>query len=101
MQMTRVFIHEFLSRHPEITTVVQSVNGAKTSLLLGKQERMLFVNAYIAQQKVEAAKSLLRTTARDVREISDALPFSSAAYFTRLFRQQTGMTPTQFRQTQG
>ena len=99
--MTRVFIHELLSRHPEITTVVQSVNGAKTSLLLGKQERMLFVNAYIAQQKVEAAKSLLRTTARDVREISDALSFSSAACFTRVFRQQTGLTPTQFRQTQG
>jgi AraC-like DNA-binding protein len=35
-----------------------------------------------------------------VREISDALSFSSAAYFTRVFRRQTGMTPTQFRQMQ-
>ena len=36
------FLHELLRRHPEITTVVQSVNGAKTSLVLGKQEIVLF-----------------------------------------------------------
>lgn len=66
-----------------------------------QKELHLTVNQYIAQQKIDAAKSLLRTTTRDVREISDALSFSSAAYFGKVFRQQTGMTPTQFRQRQG
>ena len=33
----RDFLHALLTRHPELTTVVQNVNGAKTSLVLGKQ----------------------------------------------------------------
>ena len=41
------FLNELLRRHPEITTVVQSINGAKTSLVLGKEERVLFGKGYI------------------------------------------------------
>ncbi len=66
-----------------------------------RKETGLTVNAYITQQKIDAAKSLLRSTNRDVHEISDALSFSSPAYFGKVFRQQTGMTPTQFRKTHG
>ena len=76
------------------------VSGAHLARIF-RAETGLSVNAYIAQQKIDAAKSLLRTTTRDVREISDALAFSSLAYFGKVFRRQTGMTPTQFRQRQG
>ena len=41
------FLKELLSLHPEITTVIQSVNGARTSLVLGKQEIVLFGKGYI------------------------------------------------------
>ena len=41
------FLNELLRRHPEITTVIQSINGAKTSLVLGKEERVLFGKGYI------------------------------------------------------
>ena len=41
------FLNELLRLHPEITTVIQSVNGAKTSLVLGKQEIVLFGKGYI------------------------------------------------------
>ena len=41
------FINELLRRHPEITTIVQSVNGGKTSLVLGKEEIVLYGNGYI------------------------------------------------------
>ena len=44
------FLHELLRRRPEITTVIQSVNGAKTSLVLGKQERVLFGKGYIEDE---------------------------------------------------
>ena len=76
------------------------VSGAHLARIF-RVETGLSVNAYIAQQKIDAAKSLLRSTTRDVREISDALSFSSLAYFGKVFRQQTGMTPTQFQQRQG
>ena len=41
------FIRKLLSLHPEITTIVQSVNSAKTSLVLGKDEAVLFGKSYI------------------------------------------------------
>lgn len=43
----REFLKDLLRLHPEITTVIQSVNGAKTSLVLGKQELVLFGKGYI------------------------------------------------------
>jgi 23S rRNA (uracil1939-C5)-methyltransferase len=36
------FVAELLRRHPEITTVVQNVNRAATSLVLGTQEKTLY-----------------------------------------------------------
>ena len=41
------FINELLRRHPEITTIVQSSNGGKTSLVLGKEEIVLSGSGYI------------------------------------------------------
>lgn len=41
------FIKKLLSMHPEITTIVQNVNGHKTSLVLGEKETVLYGNGYI------------------------------------------------------
>ncbi len=43
------FINALLSRHPEITTVVQNVNNKRTSLLLGEESRVLFGDGYIEE----------------------------------------------------
>ena len=43
------FLNALLSRHPEITTVVQNVNNKRTSLLLGDQSRVLFGDGYIEE----------------------------------------------------
>ncbi len=41
------FLEALLTRHPDITTVVWNMNGAKTSLVLGKKETVLFGDGYI------------------------------------------------------
>lgn len=43
------------------------------------------------------ARKLLSETDLPVRDVSDALGFTSAAYFTRAFQHRTGKTPTAFR----
>ena len=43
------FINALLTRHPEITTVVQNVNNKRTSLLLGEESRVLFGSGYIEE----------------------------------------------------
>ena len=41
------FVNELCRRHPEITTVVQNINGGFTSLVLGKEQRVLYGKGYI------------------------------------------------------
>lgn len=41
------FVKELLKLHPEITTVVQNVNGKKTSMILGDKEQVLYGKGYI------------------------------------------------------
>lgn len=43
------FVNALLSRHPEITTVVQNVNNKRTSLVLGDESRVLYGNGYIEE----------------------------------------------------
>ena len=41
------FIKELLTIHPEITTIVQNVNNKSTSMVLGKDETVLYGKGYI------------------------------------------------------
>ena len=43
------FVNALLSKHPEITTVVQNVNNKRTSLLLGEESRVLYGTGYIEE----------------------------------------------------
>ena len=43
------FVNALLTRHPEITTLVQNVNNKRTSLLLGEESRVLFGSGYIEE----------------------------------------------------
>ena len=38
----RNFVNELVSRHPEITTVVENVNNRHTNVILGNQEKVLY-----------------------------------------------------------
>lgn len=63
-----------------------------------KREMGCTVTQYINRQKVEQAKRLLRSDARDVQGISETLGFCNPSYFSETFRAVTGMTPGEFRQ---
>ena len=67
-----------------LTRVSQMLNECTASQML--QDRIL-----------AEARILLSATDRPVAQISSGLGFTSAAYFTRLFSQKSGMAPTDFR----
>ncbi|WP_326542717.1 AraC family transcriptional regulator [Pseudorhodoferax sp.] len=56
---------------------------------------------YLAQLRMEAARSMLCEPHRSLADIAEACRFSSQSNFTRAFRQATGMTPGAFRKTAG
>lgn len=41
------FVEELLKLHPEITTIVQNVNGGRTSMVLGANEKVLYGPGFI------------------------------------------------------
>ena len=43
----RNFINELVSRHPEITTIVENVNNRHTNVILGNQEKVLYGPGHI------------------------------------------------------
>lgn len=62
-----------------------------------KKETGVGVKEYVGKMRIEKAKLLLRTTNREIQNISEALGFGSQSYFGELFRKETGMTPSEYR----
>lgn len=56
---------------------------------------------YLAACRLSAAKNLLCTTVRPIRDIVELCGFTDESNFCRTFRRLTGMTPTEFRRVNG
>lgn len=53
---------------------------------------------YCIQLKIDKAKAMLTDANLSVKEIAYTLKFESSFYFSKLFKEKTGMTPTAYRQ---
>ena len=51
---------------------------------------------YFSQLKIEEAKQLIRSQRLNFTQISDLLGYTSIHYFSRQFKQKTGMTPSEY-----
>ncbi|MCB9638882.1 MAG: AraC family transcriptional regulator [Myxococcales bacterium] len=56
--------------------------------------------AYVLRLKIDRAKVLLLDPRCSIKKVSEEIGIENALYFSRLFRKHTGMSPTEFRQTQ-
>ncbi|MFO8063684.1 MAG: response regulator [Spirochaetia bacterium] len=61
-----------------------------------KHVGMSFVD-YVHAVRVRRAKTLLRDSQLSVKEIAAGVGFSDSNYFSRVFKQQCGLTPSEFR----
>jgi AraC-like DNA-binding protein len=52
---------------------------------------------YLLRLRIEKAGQLLQSTALDVGEIAYHFGFSSLQHFSKIFRQKTGLSPTEYR----
>ncbi|WP_431087650.1 helix-turn-helix domain-containing protein [Paenibacillus sp. 8b26] len=52
---------------------------------------------YVVQTRINRAKSLLAETDASIREVAENVGYTNFYYFSRLFKKQTGETPTQFK----
>ena len=52
---------------------------------------------YIQRKRVEAAQNMLKYSDDSVQQIADYYQFKTQSHFTRVFREFTGMTPSEYR----
>lgn len=52
---------------------------------------------YILSLKISNARTLLETTSYNVSEISNIIGYDNPLYFSRIFKKQCGMSPSEFR----
>ncbi|MDR9401305.1 MAG: AraC family transcriptional regulator N-terminal domain-containing protein [Psychroflexus sp.] len=52
---------------------------------------------YLNTKRIEKAKQLLRITNEQITHIAHLCGYNSSCYFTRIFKNKTGMTPNQYR----
>ncbi len=64
-----------------------------------KNEVGMSVNSYIKKARIDRASYLLVTTKIDIEDISEMLHFGNRNFFTKVFKEETGTTPAQFRES--
>lgn len=65
---------------------------------LFKQEAGRSFAQYLNDYRVGVAVDMLRNTQADVSEIAQAVGYQNPSYFYKLFKQQTGMSPREYRE---
>ena len=57
----------------------------------------LTYNEYVRRTRIEAAKKLLRESSKSVKSIAEEIGYEDEKYFSRIFREETGILPSEYR----
>ena len=92
------YIRHHLSEPITTEQIAASLYISRTHLSARFHREMgMTLSAYIAKEKTEEAKRLLRYTDKSLAAISAYLGFSSQSHFSRVFRQYAEITPGEYR----
>lgn len=91
------FILKNIDKHLMLQDVANHINISPSylSALFKKQFNQNFID-YINMKKIERACELIQGGQLRIYEISYMLGFENAYYFTKVFKRNTGLTPTEY-----
>lgn len=83
---------------------ITSADAADTFFMNGSYFCRKFKNGfgysfgdYLCMHRIEKAKTLLKSGGMSVSEIASVVGFQSFSYFSKVFKEQTGLTPSEYR----
>lgn len=95
------YIRENLSQELSVQAIARGTNISKSVLYTAFHRRFgCTVSDYIRRQRVERSKALLLQTRLSMEEIAQQTGFSSASYYSRAFKEITGISPLRYRKAQ-
>lgn len=93
------YIRESISRSLTVEQLAQEFHYSRTRLsVLFKKATGLGINEFITQERITRAKELLSQNEMSISQISEAVGYSSAQYFSRRFSLEAGCSPTFYRE---
>ncbi len=92
------YIQENIHHSPTLDEIAEHVylNSSYLSFIY-KNITGKNVSTYIQQQKISTACFLIRTTDMPFIEVAKATGFHDANYFTKVFKKETSLTPSQYK----
>lgn len=92
------YIDAHLNEHLTLNVLSDQIGlcaGHLTTIF--KREMNQTIGQYILNSRIQTAKNMLNYSELTYSQISSALAFSSQSHFTKVFREQTGYTPKEYR----
>jgi len=94
------YLHEHYMDSISLEDTARHVNMSKEYLArCFRQEMGVTLVTYLNRYRVDQAKTLLENGDMNLTEIALETGFSSSAYFSRVFHQETGMSPSEYTRT--
>lgn len=98
---TLAFLEKSLEKQLTLTDIAAecSMSVSKLKLLFRENYGGGPIDCFI-EMKINKAKQLIKKGRLNLTEISEALGFASLHYFSRLFKKKTGITPSEYKNTE-
>lgn len=98
IQRAVAFINDNLDKELSVTSVCKSANISKSVLYKKFHEKFgCTLSEYVNRRRINESIKLLHTTPLSIDEISQRVGFSSASYYSKIFKKQTGVSPLKYK----
>ncbi len=100
MQKAVDYISENLEKDLSVKNISKSINVSKSVLYKNFHTHFgCTVSEYIHTKRIEKSLELITKTDLSIEEISQKVGFSSASYFSKIFKKQIGMAPLKYKKS--
>ena len=94
-----MFIYEHFMESIGLSVIAKHLHVNKSYLsTLYKKQTGKSVTEVLNDYRIEVSKKLLRNPDAKIYEVSNAVGFEDAKYFTHVFAKYTGMSPRQYKE---
>ena len=94
----KTYVKDHLGEDITVTQIAEELHFNPQYLMRTfKAKSGLSIMEYITQTRLEYAKQILRDTDLPIKSVALMVGYSDYAYFTRVFRKETGRTPSVYR----
>ncbi len=102
IQTAKTYIADHYNENLRLEDVAEQIYLAPSYFgVLFKKETGESFSSYLTLVRMEKAKELLHDTRYNIAEVAAAVGYTDKRYFSRLFKEQVGVTPKEYRKIYG